>query len=79
MYHNVRDITIDELTDIIEEKSYGIVCNVTQIRFWDWRNRKQVACLEESHVEDVTQVLPDACAMCLVYGDYHWRLTMIYV
>lgn len=28
----------------------------SQIRFWDWRNRKQVACLEESHVEDVTQV-----------------------
>ncbi|EXB36417.1 WD repeat-containing protein 89-like protein [Morus notabilis] len=27
-----------------------------QILFWDWRNKKQVACLEESHVEDVTQV-----------------------
>ncbi|PQQ14554.1 hypothetical protein Pyn_35068 [Prunus yedoensis var. nudiflora] len=29
-------------------------CN-TQILFWDWRNDKQVACLEDSHVEDVTQ------------------------
>ncbi|GAB4849387.1 Protein gts1 [Ancistrocladus abbreviatus] len=28
----------------------------SQILFWDWRNKKQVACLEESHVEDVTQV-----------------------
>ncbi|KAK8969804.1 hypothetical protein KSP40_PGU005957 [Platanthera guangdongensis] len=27
-----------------------------QILFWDWRNGKQVACLEESHMEDVTQV-----------------------
>ncbi|KMT05980.1 hypothetical protein BVRB_7g164680 [Beta vulgaris subsp. vulgaris] len=27
-----------------------------QVLLWDWRNRKQVACLEESHVEDVTQV-----------------------
>ena len=27
-----------------------------QILFWDWRNGKQVACLEESHIEDVTQV-----------------------
>lgn len=29
----------------------------SQILFWDWRNKKQVACLEESHVDDVTQVL----------------------
>ncbi|XP_057963531.1 WD repeat-containing protein GTS1 [Malania oleifera] len=29
----------------------------SQILFWDWRNRKQVACLEDSHVDDVTQVL----------------------
>ncbi|XP_048336515.2 WD repeat-containing protein GTS1 [Ziziphus jujuba] len=28
----------------------------SQILFWDWRNKKQVACLEESHVDDVTQV-----------------------
>ncbi|XWS36181.1 hypothetical protein CRYUN_Cryun20dG0063200 [Craigia yunnanensis] len=32
------------------------VISTTQIFFWDWRNKKQVACLEESHVEDVTQV-----------------------
>ncbi|XP_009342146.2 WD repeat-containing protein GTS1-like [Pyrus x bretschneideri] len=33
----------------------------TQILFWDWRNDKQVASLEDSHVEDVTQVhfIPD--------------------
>ncbi|TXG63446.1 hypothetical protein EZV62_010440 [Acer yangbiense] len=33
----------------------------SQILFWDWRNKKQVACLEESHVDDVTQVhfVPD--------------------
>ncbi|KAI4349651.1 hypothetical protein L6164_010215 [Bauhinia variegata] len=33
----------------------------SQILFWDWRNKKQIACLEESHVEDVTQVhfVPD--------------------
>ncbi|KAL0435879.1 UNVERIFIED_CONTAM: WD repeat-containing protein GTS1 [Sesamum radiatum] len=28
----------------------------SQILFWDWRTMKQVACLEESHMEDVTQV-----------------------
>lgn len=35
-------------------------CNA-QILFWDWRNGKQVACLEESHMDDVTQVrfVPD--------------------
>ncbi|KAK6940976.1 WD40 repeat [Dillenia turbinata] len=35
-------------------------CN-SQILFWDWRNKKQVACLEESHTQDVTQVqfVPD--------------------
>ncbi|KAL9235770.1 hypothetical protein vseg_010506 [Gypsophila vaccaria] len=27
-----------------------------QVLIWDWRNKKQVACLEESHTEDVTQV-----------------------
>uniref|UniRef100_A0A6M2F1E8 Uncharacterized protein n=1 Tax=Populus davidiana TaxID=266767 RepID=A0A6M2F1E8_9ROSI len=33
----------------------------SQILFWDWRNGKQVAGLEESHTEDVTQVhfVPD--------------------
>ncbi|CAL5357617.1 unnamed protein product [Camellia sinensis] len=33
----------------------------SQIFFWDWRTKKQVACLEESHMEDVTQVhfVPD--------------------
>ncbi|KAL5561476.1 hypothetical protein UlMin_031223 [Ulmus minor] len=30
-------------------------CN-SQLLFWDWRNKKQVACLEESHMEDITQV-----------------------
>ncbi|CAH9145782.1 unnamed protein product [Cuscuta epithymum] len=30
-------------------------CN-SQILFWDWRTPKQVACLDESHMEDVTQV-----------------------
>ncbi|WVZ06385.1 hypothetical protein V8G54_019731 [Vigna mungo] len=28
----------------------------SQILFWDWRNMKQIACLEDSHVDDVTQV-----------------------
>ncbi|KAL1827360.1 hypothetical protein ACET3Z_005772 [Daucus carota] len=28
----------------------------SQILFWDWRTRKQVACLQESHMDDVTQV-----------------------
>ncbi|KAK9733660.1 hypothetical protein RND81_04G082500 [Saponaria officinalis] len=27
-----------------------------QVLLWDWRNKKQVACLEDSHTEDVTQV-----------------------
>ncbi|KAG9443778.1 hypothetical protein H6P81_015118 [Aristolochia fimbriata] len=27
-----------------------------QIIFWDWRNGKQISCLEESHIDDVTQV-----------------------
>lgn len=30
-------------------------CN-SQILFWDWRTKRQVACLEDSHTEDVTQV-----------------------
>ncbi|XP_055813413.1 WD repeat-containing protein GTS1 [Solanum dulcamara] len=30
-------------------------CN-SQVLFWDWRTKRQVACLEESHTEDVTQV-----------------------
>lgn len=30
-------------------------CNA-QVLLWDWRNRKQVACVEESHMDDVTQV-----------------------
>jgi hypothetical protein len=29
---------------------------------WDWRNSKQVACLEESHMDDVTQV---CCSLIL--------------
>ncbi|XP_071698265.1 WD repeat-containing protein GTS1 [Rutidosis leptorrhynchoides] len=28
----------------------------SQILFWDWRSNMQVACLEESHMDDVTQV-----------------------
>ncbi|KAJ4787967.1 WD repeat-containing protein 89 [Rhynchospora pubera] len=28
----------------------------SQVLFWDWRNGKQVACLEESHMDDVTHV-----------------------
>lgn len=28
----------------------------SQIYFWDWRNKKQIVCLEESHMDDVTQV-----------------------
>ncbi|KAG8389479.1 hypothetical protein BUALT_Bualt02G0233700 [Buddleja alternifolia] len=28
----------------------------SQILFWDWRTMKQTACLEESHMDDVTQV-----------------------
>ncbi|KAG5044072.1 hypothetical protein JHK87_007987 [Glycine soja] len=28
----------------------------SQVLFWDWRNMKQVACLVDSHVDDVTQV-----------------------
>ncbi|KAH7862225.1 hypothetical protein Vadar_001647 [Vaccinium darrowii] len=33
----------------------------SQIFFWDWRTKKQIACLEESHMDDVTQVqfVPD--------------------
>ncbi|XP_071921430.1 WD repeat-containing protein GTS1 isoform X2 [Coffea arabica] len=27
-----------------------------QVVFWDWRTMKKAACLEESHIEDVTQV-----------------------
>ncbi|KZV32357.1 WD repeat-containing protein 89 [Dorcoceras hygrometricum] len=30
-------------------------CN-SQIIFWDWRTMKRTACLEESHMDDVTQV-----------------------
>ncbi|XP_022854685.1 WD repeat-containing protein 89 [Olea europaea var. sylvestris] len=33
-------------------------CN-SQIFFWDWRTKKQVAVLEESHMDDVTQVCSD--------------------
>ncbi|XP_008672316.1 WD repeat-containing protein GTS1-like isoform X1 [Zea mays] len=27
-----------------------------QVLFWDWRSSRQIACLEESHMDDVTQV-----------------------
>ncbi|CAN0860744.1 WD repeat-containing protein GTS1 [Linum grandiflorum] len=27
----------------------------SQVLFWDWRNKRQVACLEDSHMDDVTQ------------------------
>lgn len=27
-----------------------------QLHFWEWRTKRQVACLEDSHTEDVTQV-----------------------
>jgi hypothetical protein len=29
---------------------------IMKVLFWDWRNGKQVACLEESHMDDVTHV-----------------------
>ncbi|KAL5060552.1 hypothetical protein RYX36_032156 [Vicia faba] len=33
----------------------------SQVLLWDWRNNKQIACLEDSHIDDVTQVhfVPD--------------------
>ncbi|CAL5194463.1 unnamed protein product [Lathyrus oleraceus] len=33
----------------------------SQVLLWDWRNNKQIACLEDSHMDDVTQVhfVPD--------------------
>ncbi|KAJ8419900.1 hypothetical protein Cgig2_007768 [Carnegiea gigantea] len=34
----------------------SVKCSKLQVLLWDWRNKKQVACLEESHIEDVTQV-----------------------
>ncbi|KAI8022840.1 WD repeat-containing protein GTS1 [Camellia lanceoleosa] len=39
----------------------SITTACSKIFFWDWRTKKQVACLEESHMEDVTQVhfVPD--------------------
>ncbi|XP_062202858.1 WD repeat-containing protein GTS1-like isoform X4 [Phragmites australis] len=30
--------------------------NFKQVLLWDWRSSKQLACLEESHMDDVTQV-----------------------
>ncbi|KAG5567722.1 hypothetical protein RHGRI_003049 [Rhododendron griersonianum] len=45
---------------------FCFMCNVKlyngkKIFFWDWRTKKQIACLEESHMDDVTQVhfVPD--------------------
>lgn len=35
---------------------YMLLNNFTQVIFWDWRNNKRIACLEDSHVDDVTQV-----------------------
>ncbi|KAK3041497.1 hypothetical protein RJ639_000474 [Escallonia herrerae] len=33
----------------------------SQVLLWDWRMKKQVACLEESHMDDVTQVDSAVC------------------
>lgn len=35
---------------------FTVVFDYTQVLLWDWRNNKQIACLEDSHMDDVTQV-----------------------
>lgn len=39
------------VTGVSKVHGFGV-----QVCLWDWRNSKQVACLEESHMDDVTQV-----------------------
>ncbi|XP_058083270.1 WD repeat-containing protein GTS1 isoform X2 [Magnolia sinica] len=66
----------------------GSTCNLlaagcnTEIHFWDWRNGKQVSCLEDSHVDDVTQVMNVGTSIAKVgfFGETNkklWCLTHI--
>nr|CAB3461944.1 unnamed protein product [Digitaria exilis] len=53
-----------------------------QVLLWDWRNSKQVACLEESHMDDVTQVMNAETSVAKVgfFGNMYqklWCLTHI--
>ena len=43
--------------------------------FWDWRTRKELACLEECHMEDVTQVsiIDDDLWIIIFVVDYSHR------
>ncbi|KAJ0053130.1 hypothetical protein Pint_00987 [Pistacia integerrima] len=61
-FHQVSSISAPSSQEIFSFSFGGSTDNLlaagcnSQILFWDWRNKKQVACLEESHVDDVTQV-----------------------
>ncbi|XP_031486127.1 WD repeat-containing protein GTS1 isoform X2 [Nymphaea colorata] len=55
----LRGASSQEIFSFSFEQSSGNLlaagCN-SQILFWDWRNSKALACLEDSHVDDVIQV-----------------------
>lgn len=61
-FQEVSCITAGNLQEVFSFSLGGSTDNLlaagckSQILFWDWRNKRQVACLEESHVDDVTQV-----------------------
>ncbi|XP_058222851.1 WD repeat-containing protein GTS1 [Rhododendron vialii] len=66
-FHQVSSVSAGPSQDIFSFSFGGSGDNLlaagskSQIFFWDWRTKKQIACLEESHMDDVTQVhfVPD--------------------
>ncbi|KAF5744145.1 Transducin/WD40 repeat-like superfamily protein [Tripterygium wilfordii] len=68
-FHEVSGVSASSSQEIFSFSFGGSTNNLlstgckSQILFWDWRSKKQVACLEESHTDDVTQVhfVPDSC------------------
>ncbi|PSS14673.1 WD repeat-containing protein [Actinidia chinensis var. chinensis] len=66
-FHQVSAVNAGPSQDIFSFSFGGSGDNLlaagskSQIFFWDWRTKKQIACLEESHMDDVTQVhfVPD--------------------
>ncbi|GFY98718.1 transducin/WD40 repeat-like superfamily protein [Actinidia rufa] len=62
-FHQVSAVNAGPSQDIFSFSFGGSGDNLlaagskSQIFFWDWRTKKQIACLEESHMDDVTQCL----------------------
>ncbi|KAK2990619.1 hypothetical protein RJ640_019899 [Escallonia rubra] len=49
----------------------------SQVLLWDWRMKKQVACLEESHMDDVTQVDSAVCDLHVPNANYDCNALLV--